>query len=84
MNTTRETTRETAFVKWFNSAIGYGFLTPTINGSEQGEDLFVHVSAMKVRETREDLSVGVKVSFIREPGIAGHKEQAGQVLIIEE
>jgi len=43
--------------KWFNSAKGFGFITP-----ESGEDLFAHFSAINMNGYKE-LKEGQKVSF---------------------
>lgn len=42
-------------VKWFNNTLGYGFLTP-----DEGEDIFVHFSAM---EGTDRLEVADRVEF---------------------
>ncbi len=42
-------------VKWYNDKLGYGFLQV-----EEGEDVFVHYSAL---EDDEGLEVGDKVAF---------------------
>lgn len=45
-------------VKWFNATKGYGFITP----SDNGKDVFVHVSAVEESGIRS-LKDGDKVSF---------------------
>lgn len=52
-------------VKWFNNSKGYGFIAP-----EQGEDLFVHFSAIQADGYRT-LQEGQKVSFDVEQGAKG-------------
>lgn len=52
-------------VKWFNNSKGYGFIAP-----EQGEDLFVHFSAIQADGYRT-LREGQKVSFDVEQGAKG-------------
>ncbi len=44
-------------VKWFNESKGYGFIT-----AEEGNDVFVHYSAIK-GEGYKTLNEGQKVSF---------------------
>ncbi len=44
-------------VKWFNNSKGYGFIQP-----EQGEDLFVHYSSIRMEGYRT-LRGGQRVSF---------------------
>ena len=39
----------TARCKWFNNKAGYGFLT-VCGGERDGQDIFVHHSAVKVNE----------------------------------
>ena len=49
--------RETGTVKWFNAAKGYGFIS-----REEGEDVFVHYSAIKAEGFRS-LDEGQRVEF---------------------
>ncbi|MEW5755813.1 MAG: cold-shock protein [Pseudomonadota bacterium] len=53
-------------VKWFNSAKGYGFISPT-DGSE---DVFVHFSSIQ-SEGYKTLNEGQSVSFESEIGPKG-------------
>jgi CspA family cold shock protein len=46
--TTTQETRMTGRVKWFNNTSGYGFITVT-DGSQSGNDIFVHHSAIIVK-----------------------------------
>lgn len=48
----------TGTVKWFHATKGFGFITPDDNG----EDLFVHQSEIKVEGFR-DLAEGQRVEF---------------------
>ena len=52
-------------VKWFNAAKGYGFISP-----ENGEDVFVHFSAIQGNGFRE-LAEGQAVEFSIERGAKG-------------
>jgi CspA family cold shock protein len=52
-------------VKWFDPNRGYGFIRP-----EQGEDLFVHVSALE-GSGMESLQEGQTVEFDIEQGRKG-------------
>ena len=49
--------RKSGNVKWFNDAKGFGFIT-----SENGEDVFVHFSAIQAAGFRS-LSEGAAVEF---------------------
>jgi CspA family cold shock protein len=53
----RFTVKLTGTVKWFNDAKGFGFIT-----SEQGEDVFVHFSAIQGNGFRT-LAEGAQVVF---------------------
>lgn len=63
-------------VKWFNPAKGYGFI-----GREDGEDVFVHFSAIDMQGYRQ-LKEGQKVEFSVEKGPKGL--QAANVTPVEE
>ena len=63
-------------VKWFNATKGYGFI-----GREDGEDVFVHFSAITM-EGYKRLKEGQKVSFSIEDGPKGL--QAADVVPEEE
>ena len=52
-------------VKWFNAAKGYGFI-----GREEGEDIFVHFSAIQMEGYRR-LNKGQQVEFSIEEGPKG-------------
>lgn len=52
-------------VKWFNAAKGYGFI-----GREDGDDVFVHFSAIQSNGYRR-LNKGEKVEFSIEEGPKG-------------
>jgi len=49
--------RETGTVKWFNATKGYGFIM-----RENGEDIFVHYSAIQI-DGYKTLSEGQRVEF---------------------
>ena len=61
-------------VKWFNSSKGYGFIE-----REEGEDVFVHYSAIEGDGFR-NLEEGQRVEFTIEQGAKG--PQAAQVVIV--
>lgn len=52
-------------VKWFNAAKGYGFI-----GREDGEDVFVHFSAVQM-DGYKRLEKGQEVEFTIEDGPKG-------------
>lgn len=62
-------------VKWFNAIKGYGFI-----GREQGEDVFVHFSALQMDGYRK-LEPDQKVEFSIEEGPKGL--QAANVVIVQ-
>ncbi|HWR66972.1 MAG TPA: cold-shock protein [Bellilinea sp.] len=62
-------------VKWFNPAKGYGFI-----GREDGEDVFVHFSAIDM-DGYKQLKEGQKVEFSIEKGNKGL--QAAAVVAVE-
>ncbi|SHK65738.1 cold-shock protein [Tepidibacter formicigenes] len=49
---------KTGVVKWFNPEKGYGFIT-----LDEGEDVFVHISAVKEKGSKKDLEEGQNVSL---------------------
>jgi CspA family cold shock protein len=57
--------RETGTVKWFNGEKGYGFIA-----REQGDDVFVHFSAIQGQGFR-NLDEGQSVEFNVEQGQKG-------------
>jgi CspA family cold shock protein len=70
----------TGRVKWFNNKTGFGFITIT-DGSNVGNDIFVHHSAVKVlSEQYKYLVQGEYVEFsVVETTGSAHKFQASEV-----
>jgi CspA family cold shock protein len=58
--------RMTGTVKWFNATKGFGFIE-----REDGEDLFVHYSAIQDQGQYRSLSEGQRVEFTVERGPKG-------------
>ncbi|HEY59755.1 MAG TPA: cold-shock protein [Anaerolineae bacterium] len=67
--------KEQGTVKWFNGAKGFGFIE-----RENGEDVFVHFSAI-VSEGFRNLDEGQKVEFTVTQGAKG--PQAQDVVVLE-
>lgn len=57
--------KETGIVKWFNAAKGFGFIQ-----RENGEDVFVHFSAIEATGYRT-LEEGARVTFVVRQGPKG-------------
>jgi len=66
--------RETGTVKWFNATKGFGFIS-----REQGEDIFVHFSAIR-GEGYRTLNEGQQVEFTVTEGEKGPQAQDVVVL----
>ena len=69
---------KTGTVKWFNSAKGYGFITP----DEAGDDCFVHVTAIQASGFKQ-LIENQRVEFDMEEGRNG-KLVACKIQVLEE
>ena len=67
--------REQGTVKWFNGSKGYGFIA-----REEGEDVFVHFSALPEDGGFRNLDEGQRVEFTVAQGPKGL--QAENVVII--
>jgi len=63
-------------VKWFNASKGYGFIA-----QEDGEDVFVHFSAIQANGYRE-LAEGQKVEFDVENDPRGKGLRAANVNVV--
>jgi CspA family cold shock protein len=63
--------RQTGTVKFFNSAKGYGFITP----DDGGKDVFVHVTAVE-QSGLQSLADGMRISFETEPDKRGKGPKA--------
>jgi CspA family cold shock protein len=66
----------TGTVKWFNATKGYGFIA-----QENGEDVFVHFSAIQASGYRE-LQEGQRVSFDVENDPRGKGLRAANVTVL--
>jgi cold shock protein len=66
--------RVTGTVKFFNTAKGYGFITP----ESGGKDVFVHATALEAAGIRS-LNEGDRVTFVLEDDKRGRGKQAGQL-----
>ena len=66
--------RSVGTIKWFSAPKGYGFI-----GQENGEDVFVHFSAIQGDGYR-NLEEGQQVEFIIEKGPKGL--QANNVVVV--
>ncbi len=61
-------------LKFFNSAKGFGFITP----EDGSKDVFVHASALEASGITT-LNEGDKVSFVLEDDPRGRGKKAGQI-----
>ena len=66
--------RITGTVKFFNSAKGFGFISP----EDGSKDVFVHVTALEAAGIRS-LNEGDKVTFILVDDRKGRGKQASQI-----
>ena len=66
--------RVTGTVKFFNTAKGFGFITP----EDGGKDVFVHITALEAAGIRS-LNEGDRVSFVLEDDRRGRGKQACQL-----
>jgi|TARA_B110000259_G_scaffold50571_1_gene59574 cold shock protein len=58
--------------KWFNSKIGYGFVTVVSDGDKKGRDIFVHHTGLKPKNSNfRTLSKGEYISLDVEDGANG-------------
>jgi len=68
--------RQNGTVKFFNSAKGFGFITP----AGGAKDVFVHASALEAAGIHE-LAEGQKVSFETEPDKMGKGPKAVNIAL---
>lgn len=66
--------RTTGTLKFYNSAKGFGFITP----ADGGRDVFVHASALEASGIAV-LNEGDRVSFVLEDDERGRGKKAGQL-----
>jgi CspA family cold shock protein len=66
--------RITGTVKFFNTAKGYGFVSP----EDGSKDVFVHVSALESAGIH-GLNEGDKITFVLEDDRRGRGKQAAQI-----
>jgi CspA family cold shock protein len=66
--------RITGTVKFFNTAKGYGFVSP----EDGSKDVFVHVSALESAGIH-GLNEGDKITFVLEDDSKGQGKQAAQI-----
>jgi CspA family cold shock protein len=66
--------RITGTVKFFNTAKGYGFVSP----EDGSKDVFVHVSALESAGIH-GLNEGDKITFVLEDDRKGQGKQAAQI-----
>lgn len=68
--------RTTGTLKFYNTAKGFGFITP----ADGGRDVFVHASALKASGIAV-LNEGDRVSFVLEDDERGRGKKAGQIAL---
>ena len=68
--------RQTGIVKFFNSAKGYGFITP----DGESKDVFIHVTALE-RAGIRGIDEGTKLTFDVEDDRRGRGKQATNVAL---
>jgi CspA family cold shock protein len=61
-------------LKFYNSAKGFGFITP----DDGSKDVFVHATALE-RAGIRSLNEGDKITFVLEDDRKGRGKQAGQI-----
>jgi CspA family cold shock protein len=61
-------------LKFYNSAKGFGFITP----EDGSKDVFVHASALE-KAGIDSLNEGDKVTFVLEDDRKGRGKQAGEI-----
>jgi cold shock protein len=66
--------RTSGTLKFYNSAKGFGFITP----EDGSKDVFVHATALE-RAGIDSLNEGDKVTFVLEDDRKGRGKQAGEI-----